>query len=262
MRFLLILLSWLLVIPAFAGFKGLNGGTTIGVFSAVDCTTGITCTKSPKGVLTMVAGGSFTSPVVIDGATPNLTIGDAGVEDTGLFYDGNAQDFNISLDDSADKLVIGLGTVAGTTNRMAFNSADLNMVLGDATAADVGFIYDGNAQDYNISLDDSSDDLVIGLGSVAGTTDALRIDENQDVTFVQDILPLSTITGDGGAALVGMLHAQVASTTTTITLAQCGSTFVSDSADVMTLPEASTGLGSILWVYKVDQLQYQHKRLY
>jgi len=35
----------------------------------------------------------------------------------------------------------------------------------------------------------------------------------------------------------------VASTTVAITAAQCGSTFVSNSADVMTLPEASTVLG-------------------
>lgn len=39
------------------------------------------------------------------------------------------------------------------------------------------------------------------------------------------------------------LKNQVASTTTAITRSQCGSTFVSNSADVMTLPEASTVLG-------------------
>lgn len=39
------------------------------------------------------------------------------------------------------------------------------------------------------------------------------------------------------------LRAQVASTTTSLTAAQCGSTIVSDSADVVTLPEASTVLG-------------------
>ena len=41
----------------------------------------------------------------------------------------------------------------------------------------------------------------------------------------------------------GAKQTQVASTTVTITSAQCGSTFVSNSADVMTLPEASTVLG-------------------
>ena len=45
------------------------------------------------------------------------------------------------------------------------------------------------------------------------------------------------------ASSAGLLQDQVASTTTTITSSQCGSTFVSDSADVMTLPEASTVLG-------------------
>jgi hypothetical protein len=51
------------------------------------------------------------------------------------------------------------------------------------------------------------------------------------------------VTGDGGDALSGFLQSQVASTTTSATIAQCGSTFVSNSADVITLPEASTALG-------------------
>ena len=42
---------------------------------------------------------------------------------------------------------------------------------------------------------------------------------------------------------MGFLQNQVASTTTSATAAQCGGTFVSNSADVMTLPEASTVLG-------------------
>jgi hypothetical protein len=39
-------------------------------------------------------------------------------------------------------------------------------------------VFDGNAQDYHIGLDDSSDDLVIGLGSTLGTTSYLNFDEN------------------------------------------------------------------------------------
>lgn len=53
----------------------------------------------------------------------------------------------------------------------------------------------------------------------------------------------NTLLGAGSGTISGYKSAQVASTTTTITAAQCGSTFVSDSADVMTLPEASTVLG-------------------
>lgn len=51
------------------------------------------------------------------------------------------------------------------------------------------------------------------------------------------------VVGDGGDQLYGFLQDQVASTTVAITAAQCGKTFVSNSADVMTLPEASTVLG-------------------
>lgn len=51
------------------------------------------------------------------------------------------------------------------------------------------------------------------------------------------------IVGDGADQLYGFLQNQIASTTTTLTAAQCGSTVVSNSADVVTLPEASTVLG-------------------
>lgn len=49
--------------------------------------------------------------------------------------------------------------------------------------------------------------------------------------------------GDGGDQFYGFLQNQIASTTTSLSAAQCGSTIVSNSADVMTLPEASTVLG-------------------
>ena len=52
------------------------------------------------------------------------------------------------------------------------------------------------------------------------------------------------LSGDGGDQFFGFLQDQVASTTVAITAAQAGKTFVSNSADVMTLPEASTVLGA------------------
>jgi hypothetical protein len=180
---------------------------------------------------------TFLADPIFAGTTPNVTVGDAGAEDAQVTFDGNAQDFHVGLDDSSDKLVIGLGSALGTTSRMTFNSADLDVILGDATAADVSLVFDGNAQDFHVGLDDSTDDLVIGLGTAPGTTDAMRIDENQIVTFVQEVLGLGTDT------LSGFLQKQTASTTTTITAVQCGQTFVSNSADTLALPEASSVLG-------------------
>ena len=42
--------------------------------------------------------------------------------------------------------------------------------LGDGTANDTKIVFDGNAQDFHIGLDDSTDALTIGLGSALGTT--------------------------------------------------------------------------------------------
>ncbi len=53
--------------------------------------------------------------IQIDGSTPKLTIGNATAEDATILFDGNAQDFYIALDDSADDLLIGKGSTVGTT---------------------------------------------------------------------------------------------------------------------------------------------------
>jgi len=135
--------------------------------------------------------------MLIGGATPTLTIGDAGAEDTKIVFDGNAQDFYIALDDSADDLLIGLGSAVGTTPAIAIDEnlkvttfGDITMTgttpvltIGDAGAEDAAIVFDGNAQDFYIALDDSADDLVIGKGSTIGTTPAISIDENLKTSF-------------------------------------------------------------------------------
>jgi len=65
--------------------------------------------------------GNINESFAIVGATPTLTIGDAGAEDAKIIFDGNAQDFHIGLDDSADDLVIGLGSALGTTSHIVMN---------------------------------------------------------------------------------------------------------------------------------------------
>lgn len=61
---------------------------------------------------------TFTADPLITGTTPTLTIGDAGEEDAQINFDGNAVDFSIGLDDSADALSISLSTALGTTEVM------------------------------------------------------------------------------------------------------------------------------------------------
>jgi hypothetical protein len=139
--------------------------------------------------------------ITMAGTTPTLTIGDAGAEDTKIVFDGNAKDFYIALDDSADKIVIGEGSTVGTNNILTIT--DDTVTIGDAAAVDTAIVFDGNAQDYYIALDDSADDLLIGLGSTVGTTPAISIDENLAIKTYGDIVmtgttPTLTI-GDAGA---------------------------------------------------------------
>ena len=54
--------------------------------------------------------------------------------------------------------------------------------LGDGTTNDTKIVFNGNAQDYHIGLDDSADALVIGKGSALGTTTSMSFDENGIVT--------------------------------------------------------------------------------
>jgi hypothetical protein len=61
--------------------------------------------------LTKVRGGGVDNP---------LTLGGGAASDRSIIFDGNAQDFHIGLDDSADDLVIGKGSALGTTTHMAF----------------------------------------------------------------------------------------------------------------------------------------------
>jgi len=74
------------------------------------------------------------------------------------------------------------GTFSGNVtmgNNLTVNS---DITIGDASAADKKILFDGNAQDYHIGLDDSADSLIIGKGSALGTTTSMAIDANGIIT--------------------------------------------------------------------------------
>lgn len=66
----------------------------------------------------------FPTSISVDSATikGDTTIGDASASDKKILFDGNAVDYHIGLDDSADSLIIGKGSALGTTTSMAFNA--------------------------------------------------------------------------------------------------------------------------------------------
>ena len=98
------------------------------------------------------------------------TFGTGGAEDKKIVFDGNAQDFHIGLDDSEDKLTIGLGSTLGTTSHMTFDStgailkplqpaflarrsSDVNNI---ATATSNTIVFDTETFDQNGDFDTSN----------------------------------------------------------------------------------------------------------
>jgi hypothetical protein len=73
--------------------------------------------------------------------------------------------------------------VAGDTGDVTMGGTTPVLTIGDAGAEDAGLVIDGAAQDFHFLLDDNVDDLVIGVGSAAGTTPAITVDENQNIAF-------------------------------------------------------------------------------
>jgi hypothetical protein len=203
----------------------------------------------------IVAGDTLVADnLLLSGTTPTLTIGDAGAEDTKIVFDGNAKDFYIGLDDSADKLVIGDGSTLGTNSILTLT--DDSVTIGDGAAVDTKIVFDGNAQDFYIGLDDSADDLVIGLGSAVGTTPAIHIDENQVVKFDAGIQEESTALTSGTTVALDVNLGSVF----TLTLAHNLGTFNWSnpaasgyaSSFVLKVKQDGTGGRTIQWPAAVD----------
>ena len=185
-----------------ANFTNLNSDKVEAVSSSTD--NAIPRFNGTSGVLQNSSVTiSDNGDIVVGGTTPTVTIGDAGAEDAMLAFDGNALDFHIALDDTADDLVIGTGTTAGTNTLISINGDasetkfnQPKVTIGDATAEDVMLAFDGNALDFHVGLDDSADDLVIGTGTTLGANTLVSI--NGDASEVKLNVPKLTV-GDATA---------------------------------------------------------------
>ena len=143
-------------------------------------------------------------------STNKLTFGDAASfihqsSDGVLTVDGEATiDLNAStavlvsndLKLDSDASVIGFGAnneitlthVHDSGLTLTSASGATTFKIGRTGETDAKIVFDGNAQDFHIGLDDTTDDLVIGKDATLGTNTALSIDENLLVTISDDIL--------------------------------------------------------------------------
>ena len=81
-------------------------------------------------------------------------------------HTGSALTAALTIDDTQVATFAGDVVVGGTSPKLT---------IGDAGAEDTLLVFDGNAQDYRIGLDDGTDNLEIGVGAAHGTTPAMTI---------------------------------------------------------------------------------------
>ncbi len=103
----------------------------------------------------------FNQDVRISGTTPTLTIGDGGTEDCKLLYNGSAADFYVGVDDTDDKLHIGLGSVVGTTPNMTFSSSNRDVQFAGDVMVGGNNIYDSGGN-VAITFDGSQNTTLAG----------------------------------------------------------------------------------------------------
>ena len=160
------------------GSVAILSGSMVGILSEL-----ASSVKRITGAGSFAAGvaGQFDQDLVVAGTTPKITIGDGGAEDSALVFDGNAADFYVGLDDSADKLVLGLGSAVGITPNMELNSADRAVKFFGGVIAE-GAIDANSTSDFQGAMN-----LQAGI-TVAGVIDANSTSDFQGAMVLQSSL--------------------------------------------------------------------------
>jgi len=144
------------------------------------------------------------------------------IHDTGLRLSSSAGDHKLQLGDGSNFIRYESGSDIDITSTgyIDLNSStsgvrvlgNRKLFIGGGDAADSFLIFDGNAQDFRIGIDDGTDILEIGGGSAHGSDIAIKIDSSENVD-------IASHNGSVGLKLAGTL---VTSTATEINLLDGG----------------------------------------
>ena len=124
------------------------------------------------------------SIIISQGSGANVTIGNSKVS---VIYTDGAGGSAAVVDALTDLVVTDSLQVAGPT-----------LTVGDAAAEDTKLLFDGNAKDFYIGLDDGTDTLVVGEGSTVGTNPILTLTDDS-VTIGDGAAVDTKIVYDGNA---------------------------------------------------------------
>jgi hypothetical protein len=132
----------------------------------------------------------------------------AGNARTDFYLDGSAvitlKNQMVGIGDTSPSYALDVNTTGRFTTDLIVGG---NLTVGDGGAEDQKVVFNGNAQDFYVGLDDGTDDLIIGLGSAVGTTPAITINEDRDVTISDGAIDFDVASHDtsNGLKLGGTL---------------------------------------------------------
>lgn len=166
---------------------------------------------------------------------------------TGLVTTTITASGDVTLDDGVTASP-SLTLTDATDETAVFSKVDGSHLTMTITAADALQILTGNLLIGNGTPGETINGEDLYVEGISEFDGAANFDGTADFDSTSNFDGATThtadLSGDGGDQFWGFLQDQVASTTVAITAAQAAKTFVSNSADVMTLPEASTVLGA------------------
>ena len=168
----------------------IHGGGNISIGTTGDPGKLTVSTASTSGLVS-----SNADELVIEGTRSGMTFLAANDNFSYINFgdNGGADRGSIRYGHSADSFSIQ------TASAEVFSIDSTGITMGAGAAADRKILFDGNAQNFHIGLDDSEDKLTIGLGNNLGTTPAITIDENTNVVIPDSSL---TIAGTGNYDLL------------------------------------------------------------
>ena len=138
-------------------------------FSGLTGTTAISASEAELNVLDGIASGLTAAELsILDGVT--ATAAELNYLDVTTL--GTSADSKALTQASGAVTIAADVTISGTTPLLT---------IGDAGTEDTMLVFDGNAVDYRVGLDDGTDKLEIGAGSAHGTTTAIAVDSAADM---------------------------------------------------------------------------------
>ncbi len=130
--------------------------------------------------LSITADNSTSGALTVNG---NLsTTGTLDVNGGELILDADADtSITADSDDQIDFRVGAVDVMTLTNSHLVLKGTTPKITIGDGGEEDTALIFDGNAQDFYIGLDDTDDFLKIGTGSTIGTNTLVTIENGGNV---------------------------------------------------------------------------------